>query len=337
VSPPVSSAASPASALAGSAAPSPAPASVDPDVAPPVRAEPAAFSPDAAPSVAPVPASPVSLPVSSAASPAGAPAEPAAPSVAPVPASSPPAPASADSDADLPSIVSFDVGPSMPRTPNLRFNPPRTLISFEPNIFEKKERENKYLAEIHKTKDGKYHFEPFGQDLETLKRKGWFKEISIKYKLKVIKNVAEAFFSFFSFGGGRAPRDLEPQNILFDINSNKAKIACHYDLDFDPPGLYKYPHCPQYVAPELCQTDDNNLSRNIYSFVVFVYELITGENFNINASTGTGNLEQRIAEIMKRLKKISFLAFRICEECSKVNPQERLSMHEILSAFIFLG
>jgi serine/threonine protein kinase len=263
----------------------------------------------------------------------GAPLEPLPeflPAPPPVPAPEPDAPPPAlplEPDDPLPALPSENVDSSVSRAPNFSFNPPRTLISFEPT-------RNKYLAEIYKMRDGGYFYEEYGQDLETLKRNERFRAKGNEYKLRIFKKTVKALISL---GEGNAHRDLKPENILIDFHKRRIKITGYSSLC---PGRNNYKFPEQYRAPELYE-ENHNLSHNVYFLGVLLYELITGQNFDVIASEKIRtrkieDVEWEIAEKIEPLIKISFPVFRICQECLRIDPNKRLSIYKILSGLIFL-
>jgi len=126
-------------------------------------------------------------------------------------------------------------------------------------------------------------------------------------------------------------RDIKPENLLLD-NNFRIKLcdygwATHYNNNEH---INTFCGTPEYVAPEIIKKEFYDEKIDIWSIGVLLFEMIC----NYSPFSDKNNNE-RFKNIIKGKinwpKNINFKAKKLIEKILKINPNERLSLNDILN------
>ena len=126
-------------------------------------------------------------------------------------------------------------------------------------------------------------------------------------------------------------RDIKPENLLLD-NNLRIKLcdygwATHYNNNEQ---INTFCGTPEYVAPEIIKKEFYDEKIDIWSIGVLLFEMIC----NYSPFSDKNNNE-RFKNIIKGKinwpKNINFKAKKLIEKILKINPNERLSLNDILN------
>ena len=173
-----------------------------------------------------------------------------------------------------------------------------------------------------------------GQLYSILKKEGRLNE---KHTAQFLREVLSACQYLHSMDPPIIHRDIKPENILLDGN-NSVKLADFGWSNFFNGDRRRLTYCgtPEYLAPEMIKQCGHDKSLDIWNIGVLMFELLTGsppfEGANQN------ELFENILKFkIKWPKGFPGVAKDLVTKLLKTNPQERISLEEVLEHPWFQG
>ena len=126
-------------------------------------------------------------------------------------------------------------------------------------------------------------------------------------------------------------RDIKPENLLLD-NNFRIKLcdygwATHYNNNEH---INTFCGTPEYVAPEIIKKEFYDEKIDIWSIGVLLFEMIC--NYSpFSANNNNDRFKNIIKGKINWPKNINFKAKKLIEKILKINPNERLSLNDILN------
>ena len=126
-------------------------------------------------------------------------------------------------------------------------------------------------------------------------------------------------------------RDIKPENLLLD-NNLRIKLcdygwATHYNNNEQ---INTFCGTPEYVAPEIIKKEFYDEKIDIWSIGVLLFEMIC--NYSpFSANNNNDRFKNIIKGKINWPKNINFKAKNLIEKILKINPNERLSLDDILN------
>jgi len=126
-------------------------------------------------------------------------------------------------------------------------------------------------------------------------------------------------------------RDIKPENILLDSN-NSVKLADFGWSNFFNGDRRRLTYCgtPEYLAPEMIQQAGHDKSLDIWNLGVLMFELLTGSP-PFEGSNQQELFDNILKFKIKWPKGFSGVARDLVTKLLKTNPQERMSLNEVLN------
>ncbi len=132
-------------------------------------------------------------------------------------------------------------------------------------------------------------------------------------------------------------RDIKPENILLDSN-NSVKLGDFGWSNFFNGDRRRLTYCgtPEYLAPEMIKQCGHDKSLDIWNIGVLMFELLTG-NPPFEGSNQNELFENILKFKIKWPKGLPGIAKDLVTKLLKTNPQERISLEEVLEHPWFQG
>ncbi|ELP94680.1 protein serine/threonine kinase, putative [Entamoeba invadens IP1] len=182
--------------------------------------------------------------------------------------------------------------------------------------------------------------------LSDLMKKKVSNEVTIKLRLKMMTDGAKGILYLHT--NGILHRDIKPDNILvFSLNDNDCVIAKLTDfgssrninLLMTNMTFTKGIGTPTYMAPEVLKQEKYTKSADIYSLGVTLYEVLSwSEAYPSSKFKFPWKIAEFVVQGNRREKpeNISGNLFKLITLCWKQNPQERITISQLLSSELLL-
>ena len=160
-------------------------------------------------------------------------------------------------------------------------------------------------------------------------------KISTQQIASIIKDVISAIYFMHHMNPPIMHRDIKPENIL--ITSNKhAKLSDFGWSNYIQPGDKRNSICgtPIYLAPEMINGTGHDEKVDIWSIGVLLFELLTGDQ--AWAGDNVETVKYNICNLkISWPEDIDVLAADLISQILKIDPDERISLSDILNHTFF--